>query len=347
MSDARLSYADAGVNIDEAQAALASVGDAIKATHGPAVLGGVGGFGGLFEASFSGMARPVLVSSIDGVGTKTKIAEMTGDWSGIGRDIVNHCINDILCQGARPLFFLDYFGCAHLDASVFNQVVGGAAAACGAAGCALIGGETAEMPGVYHDGEVDVVGSVVGVVDYERRLPKPMASAGDRLIGIASNGLHTNGYSLARKAIFDKGGLSVRDQLPGSEMTIGEALLLPHKCYFNSVYPLLQEFPSILAAAHITGGGLADNLPRVMTASNLTFKVNRRAWEPLPIFRLIQALGGVDDAEMYRAFNMGIGMVLVVQQEDASAVVDRLNATGEHAAEIGKLQPGPLEVEIV
>jgi phosphoribosylformylglycinamidine cyclo-ligase len=347
MSDARLSYADAGVNIDVAQAALSSVGDAIKATHGPAVLGGVGGFGGLFDANFEGMTRPVLVSSIDGVGTKTKVAEMTGDWSGIGRDIVNHCVNDILCQGARPLFFLDYFGCAWLDAGVFNQVVGGAAAACAEVGCALIGGETAEMPGVYHDGEIDLVGSVVGVVDFDRKLPKPMASAGDRLVGIASNGLHTNGYSLARKALLDVGGMSVRDALPGTEMTIGEALLLPHKCYFNSVHPLLQEFPSILAAAHITGGGLSDNLPRVLTASNLTFKINRRSWEPLPIFRMIQAMGRIEDAEMYRAFNMGIGMVLIVQQEDSAAVVERLNAAGEHAAEIGKLQPGPLEVEIV
>ncbi len=347
MSEDRLSYADAGVDIDVAQAALRGVGEAIKASHSDSVLGGVGGFGALFEPKFDGFQRPVLVSSIDGVGTKTKIAEMTGDWSGIGKDIVNHCVNDILCQGARPLFFLDYFGCSRLDSAIFEQVVGGAAAACREVGCALIGGETAEMPGVYHDGEIDIVGSIVGAVDYDHRLPRAGASAGDRLIGIASNGLHTNGYSLARKALFDKGGISVRDTLPGTEMTVGEALIQPHKCYFNSVWPLIQEYPSILAAAHITGGGLYDNLPRVLTASNLTFKINRRSWEPLPIFQLIQSLGGIDDNEMHRAFNMGIGMVLVVKQEDSHAIVERLNAAGEHTAEIGKLQSGPLEVQIV
>ncbi len=343
MSGDGLSYSSAGVDIDEAQSALRNVGDAIHATHNAHVRGGIGGFGGMFDARFGDMAEPVLVASIDGVGTKTKVAAMVGDYSGIGHDIVNHCVNDILCQGARPLFFLDYFGCSRLSPEHFNQVVGGAADACKEVGCALIGGETAEMPGVYHDDEIDVVGSITGIVDWGRKLPRPDISAGDRLIGIASNGLHTNGFSLARKAILEMGGLSVRDPLPGTEMSIGEALLLPHKCYFNSVYPILQERNTVLAVAHITGGGLIDNLPRVLP-NGMQAKISRLTWEPLPIFRLIQQLGNITDEEMHRSFNMGIGMVLVVQHDDAASVVEALRAAGEHAEVIGKIQPGQSEV---
>lgn len=246
MSD-QSAYSSAGVDIDSAQRALRSVKDAIVETHGENVLSGIGGFGGMFDASFGDMQRPVLVSSVDGVGTKTAVAMMTGDYSGIGKDIVNHCVNDILCQGAKPLFFLDYFGCSRLDATAFEQVVTSAAEACKDSGCALIGGETAEMPGVYHEDEIDVVGSVVGVVDYEKRLPRESSKAGDCLIGIASDGLHTNGFTLARRALFELAGLSVRDELPGTDTTIGEALLKPHRCYYKPLSGILNE----IGRAHV------------------------------------------------------------------------------------------------
>ncbi|RYG43723.1 phosphoribosylformylglycinamidine cyclo-ligase, partial [bacterium] len=240
MADHTLSYRDAGVDIDEAGRVLRSVSSDIRSTFTEGVVGGIGGFGGLFRASFPDMANPLLVSSIDGVGTKTKVAAMVGDFSGLGHDIVNHCANDILCQGARPLFFLDYFGCSRLGPQ-FEPVVRGMAQACQTLGCALIGGETAEMPGVYTEDEIDVVGSIVGVVDGDRKLPRGKASPGDSVIGIASNGLHTNGFTLARRALFEVGGLSVRDEVPGLGMTIGEALLVPHRCYVPAVLPLLED----------------------------------------------------------------------------------------------------------
>jgi phosphoribosylformylglycinamidine cyclo-ligase len=286
------------------------------------------------------------VSSIDGVGTKTKVAAMVGDHSGLGIDIVNHCVNDILCQGARPLFFLDYFGCSRLHGLQFEEILRGMASACLEVGAALIGGETAEMPGVYVEDEIDVVGSVIGVVDFEKKLPRGKMQPGDAVIGIASNGLHTNGYSLARRALFDVGGLSVRDELPGLGATIGEALLRPHKCYFNAVYPLIQENDGIFAVAHITGGGLYDNIPRVLP-SDVRVMIERRSWTPLPIFQLIQQTGSIPDSEMYRAFNMGIGMVLIVDRALAPGLVQRLNESGESAAMIGEVQSGANDVQIV
>jgi phosphoribosylformylglycinamidine cyclo-ligase len=338
-------YARAGVDIDEAQRALRTVRDAIVATQGPEVLGGLGGFGGLFEAQFPGMSRPVLVSSIDGVGTKTKVAAMAGDYSGIGHDIVNHCVNDVLCQGARPLFFLDYFGCSRLDASVFNQVVAGAAEACYKLGCALIGGETAEMPGVYFDGETDVVGCIVGVVDFERRLPRETAKAGDRVVGIASDGLHTNGFSLARRALFELGGLSVRDVVPGTAMTYGEALLKPHRCYYPALKDVLDA-PELSGLAHVTGGGLYDNLPRILP-TGIKAVIEKSTWTPPPIFQEIQRLGEVSELEMYRAFNMGVGMLAVVEKDAAEAFVRHLTDQGESAAVVGELQVGSQDVVIV
>ena len=341
------SYKSAGVDIEAAEVSLREVTSSIQATHSENVIGGIGGFGGLFAATFPGVSQPVLVSSIDGVGTKTKVAQMAGDYSGIGADIVNHCVNDILCQGAKPLFFLDYFGCSKLEPSVFELVVKSAASACAECGCALVGGETAEMPGVYHEGEVDIVGSIVGVVDLEKRLPRGTMKAGDRLIGLASNGLHTNGYSLARQALFEIGGLSVRDELPGEEgVTIGEALLRPHTNYFSAVFPLLDRFDGIYAMAHVTGGGIYGNLPRSLRV-DVQAKINRSNWTPLPIFKLIQEAGNISDTEMFRAFNMGIGMVLVVDGDQASAVADLLNESGVFAAEIGKLQSGARDVQIV
>ncbi|MCE9558868.1 MAG: phosphoribosylformylglycinamidine cyclo-ligase [Armatimonadetes bacterium] len=345
MSETPISYADSGVNIDEAARALRAVAPLISRTHDSRVLGGIGGFGGLFDGSFT-EDRPVLVSSIDGVGTKTKVAAMVGDYSNLGRDLVNHCINDILCQGAKPLFFMDYFGCSHLQGSVFEAVVGGAAEACFESGCALVGGETAEMPGVYHDDEIDIVGAIVGIVSQGMQLPKPGIEPNDAIIGIASSGLHTNGFSLARKVLFDIGGLSVRDEVPGLGTALGLELLRAHRCYFNSVYPLLQEVPEIMAIAHITGGGLYDNLPRVL-GQDVRATIDRRSWTPLPVFELIERVGNVAWPEMYRTFNMGIGMVLVVKRDVASAVVQRLSQAGEMASVIGEIERGPRDVQIV
>lgn len=345
--DSGQNYADAGVDIDEAQASLASIKDAVAETHNENVLGGLGSFGAMFNAQFPGVDHPILVTSIDGVGTKTIVAQMSGDYSGLGHDIVNHCVNDILCQGARPLFFLDYFGCSKLERSVFNEIVTGAANACREVGCALVGGETAEMPGVYHDHEVDIVGCIVGLVDDQHKLPKPPIVSGDRLIGLASNGLHTNGYSLARKIFFNDHGLSIKDPLPTDPTTtIGDALLRPHTCYFNAVHPLLSQNLGIKAVAHITGGGLYDNLPRVLPL-NVQAKINRRAWTPLPVFEALQSLGNIPEGEMYRAFNMGIGMILVVDSDTSEEVINAINEAGIPAAEIGKLQSGPLDVQIV
>lgn len=346
MPQETLTYRSAGVNIDEAQRALRSVIGHIQGTYTDRVISGVGGFGGLFRADFGEMAKPVLVSSIDGIGTKTKVAAMVGDYSGLGYDIVNHCVNDILCQGARPLFFLDYFGCSGLHGLIFEEVVKGMAGACREVGAALIGGETAEMPGVYHEDEVDIVGSVIGVVDLDKKLPRGKAQPGDAVIGIASNGLHTNGYTLARRSLLEVGGLSVRDEVPGLGMTIGEALLKPHKCYFNTVFPLIDELEGIFAAAHITGGGLYDNVPRVLP-SDLRVVIERRSWTPLPIFQLIQTTGNIPESEMYRAFNMGIGMVLLTDRMIAPAVIQRLNEAGESAAIIGEIQAGAHDVQIL
>jgi phosphoribosylformylglycinamidine cyclo-ligase len=345
MSD-QLTYASSGVNIDEAQRALRAVSGSIQSTHDNNVLGGIGGFGGLYKAAFTEFEKPVLVSSIDGVGTKTKVAAAMGDYSNLGFDIVNHCVNDILCQGARPLFFLDYFGCSRLSGLMFEEVLKGMSQACAEVGMPLIGGETAELPGVYVEDEIDLVGAIVGLVDQDKKLPRGKPNPGDAVIGIASNGLHTHGFSLARRALFEFGGFSVRDQVPGLGRTIGEELLRPHRGYFNAVYPLLQEMEGITAVAHITGGGLYDNVPRVIP-SDLRIIIERRSWTPLPIFQLIQEAGNIPDNEMYRTFNMGIGMVLVADRMLAPVIVQRLTDAGESAAIIGEVQEGAHDVQII
>lgn len=346
MADQSLTYRDAGVDIERAERALANVADLIRQTHDARVVGGIGGFGSLYSGQFQDLQSPLLVASIDGVGTKTKVAAMVGEYRSLGMDIVNHCVNDILCQGAKPLFFLDYFGCSRLDPKAFEEVLGGAVEACRENGCALIGGETAEMPHVYVDDEIDVVGAIVGVVDAEHRIPRGKMQPGDALVGLASNGLHTNGFSLARRALLEVGGLSVRDEVPGLGTSIGVELLRPHRSYLHAIYPLIQEVPDVLAVAHITGGGLFDNLPRVMP-SDVQAVIDRRSWTVPPIFRLIQETGGVPDAEMYRTFNMGVGMVVVCRREVAAAVVQRLGQAGEMAAVIGEIQRGPHDVQIV
>jgi phosphoribosylamine--glycine ligase/phosphoribosylaminoimidazole synthetase len=312
-SSAGSAYRAAGVDIDAGSRAVDLMRAAVRSTYGKEVLAGIGAFGGLYDAlALKNMAEPVLVASTDGVGTKVKLAAQAGRYPGIGQDIVNHCINDILVQGARPLFFLDYFAASRLTPEIVAEVVRGVAAACQAAGCALLGGETAEMPGVYLPDQFDVAGTIVGSVERSRILPRPNVQEGDVLLGLASSGPHTNGYSLIRK-VFD--GVALDTYFDEIGVPLAEALLAPHRSYFQSLWPLLQSSdPPIKALAHITGGGFVENIPRILPA-DLGAQVRLGSWPVPPLFHLIQQRGQVDPKEMYRVFNMGIGMVLVVSSE--------------------------------
>src|SRR2546430_9706700 len=290
-------YASAGVDVDLGNRLKRRIHSLVKRTQGPEVLGKIGGFGGLFRANFSEMRDPVLVASIDGVGTKLKIAFALNRHDSGGADLVNHCVNDIAVLGARPLFFLDYIGCEKLKPRVFDQLLRGFSRACRAANCALIGGETAQMPGMYGKGEYDLAGCIVGVVDHSKIIDGRKIRPGDVILGLGSNGLHTNGYSLARKILFEIMKLTPK--------SVGKELLRVHKNY----QPLLAKVPSgmINGLAHITGGGLIDNLPRVLP-KNCHAVIETRSWRVPRIFRMIQENGDVDPAEMYQVFNMGIGM---------------------------------------
>lgn len=343
MSDQGLSYQTAGVDIGESSRAIRAFKDAVRSTFTPSVLSDVGAFGGLFSANFPGMREPVLVSSIDGVGTKTKVAAMVGKFRGLGHDIVNHCVNDILVQGGRPLFFLDYIASSKISAEVVAEIVEGCAEACRAVDCALIGGETAEMPGVYADREIDLVGSIVGVVEKDFLLPRGDIGNGDLIVGIASDGLHTNGFSLARKALFEVGGRSPNDPMPGVQSSLADALLVPHRSYLAPLWPVLHRVKGL---AHITGGGFIENVPRILGAEARAV-IERNSWPVPELFRLIQSDGYISDEEMYTAFNMGIGMVAVTASEDAQAIVDHLIEAGERAWIIGEITKGARGANIV
>ncbi|MFC1729056.1 phosphoribosylformylglycinamidine cyclo-ligase [candidate division KSB1 bacterium] len=317
-----VSYKDAGVDIGEGDRAVDSIKEMVKRTFGPNVLTELGKFGGFYAPDLSDYDEPVLVSSVDGVGTKLKIAFMTGAHNTVGRCLVNHCVNDILCCGARPLFFLDYLAFGKLDSGMFIDIVSGFAGACEELGCALIGGETAEMPGFYHDGEYDISGTIVGIADRNKILDGSRISAGDVVIGLQSNGLHTNGYSLARKVFFDTAGYSVDSNLPGLEDTLGNELLRIHKCYFKEVYPLIQR-ELISGLAHITGGGILGNIGRLLPDS-LRVDIDWNAWEWLPVFKRIQEIGSVSDEEMKKVFNLGIGLVIIASNEKSREITDAL-----------------------
>lgn len=348
MPEERITYRDAGVDIDAANEAVLRMREHIRSTFTPGVLNDVGSFGGMFAlAGLAGMQNPVLVSSIDGVGTKLKVAIGVGKHDTIGADLVNHCVNDILVQGARPLFFLDYFATGKLQPNVVVDVVKGLSEGCRAAGCALIGGETAEMPGLYFEGDYDLAGCIVGIVDRDRVVTGGRIEPGDTLVGLASSGLHTNGYSLARRVLLDAGenSLSLYEHLPTLGRTLGEELLMPHRCYAPTVLPLLDEF-DIKGMAHITGGGFYDNIPRILPA-NCSATVERRTWPIPPIFSLIQERGNVPEPEMFRTFNMGIGLILVVSADQAPLLAHRLNAAGESAYILGNIHRGVREVDIV
>ena len=313
-----LSYADAGVNIPVWNKARKRIGKLVESTFNKNVVGKFGHFGGMFSlASLKGYKKPILVSSVDGVGTKLAIAAETGIHNTVGMDIVNHCINDILVQGAWPLFFLDYFAASRLQPEVVAEIVGGIAEACRQAGCVLIGGETAEMPGVYLEGEFDLAGTIVGCLEREHMLPTADIQPGDRLVGIRSNGPHTNGYSLLRK-IFDSTDLN--SPLPELGGSLADALLVPHRSYLGLLLPLIQATPSIIKGlAHITGGGFIENIPR-MLPEGMGACIHQGSWPVPALFRLAQQRGQVSDAEIYRIFNMGIGIVAVVSALDAPAL---------------------------
>lgn len=332
-------YAQAGVDIDAQDTALREVGRMVRGTFTPGVLSELGSFGGLFRPDIQGMTEPVLVSSADGVGTKLMVARMARDYSTVGYDLVNHCVNDILVQGAVPLFFLDYVGCGVLDPDAVVQLVSGVTRACRENGCALLGGETAEMPGFYDDGDYELVGFIVGMADRSRLIDGSRVEAGDVLLGLPSAGLHTNGYSLARRVFFDVLGLGLDDPIPGDSRTVGQHLLDPHLSYLPPLKPLLQH-SGLHALAHITGGGLTDNVPRVLP-EGLQARIDTAAWEVPAVFRAIGEHGKVGTAEMYRVFNMGIGMVVIAGAEEAGEIQGQLDtALAGGVVVLGEIEEG-------
>jgi len=328
-------YAASGVNIDAGNRAVELIRAAVQSTHGPEVVGSLGQFGGLFDASaLKNLANPVLVASTDGVGTKLKVAAQTGQYESVGHDLVNHCVNDILVQGGHPLFLLDYVATSRLEPEMATAVVRGIAAACRAAGCALLGGEMAELPGVYAPGEFDVVGTVVGLVDRDEILPRGDIQAGDVLIGLPSSGPHTNGYSLIRR-VFE--GVPLDTLFPELGTSLADALMAPHRSYLYLLESTLDRHPSpVKALAHITGGSFIDNVPRVLP-QGLDAVIRLDSWPVPSLFHLIQERGGVSTEEMYRVFNMGVGMLAIVAPEEVRITQEAL---GEESWVVGELVEG-------
>ena len=328
-----LSYRDAGVNIDAADEALDRVKESIRRTFDKNVLVDIGSFGAMYNFDAGAMKQPVLVSSVDGVGTKLKLAFMTGKHDTVGIDLVAHCVNDILVQGARPLFFLDYLAAGTLDPDVIEAVINGIATGCRYAGCSLIGGETAEMPGMYTEGEYDLAGTVVGVVDREKIVDGSRIEAGDVIIGLPSSGLHTNGYSLARKICFEVGGLSLDEAMPGGDRSVAETLMEPHRSY-STVIQIISRIVDVKGMVHVTGGGITDNLPRVLP-EGLGASVDQGSWTAPPLFRYLHETGNVPEKEMLRTFNCGIGYLLIVSAEQEEKAMDGLLQTTKAPVRIG------------
>ena len=332
-------YSAAGVDVDLGNQVKSGIGKIVAGTRRPEVLSAIGGFGGLFSAKFKGIKDPVLVSSIDGVGTKLKVAEMADRHDTIGEDLVNHCVNDIAVTGAEPLFFLDYIGTAKLDPSRFAAILTGIARGCKKAGAALIGGETAQMPGLYHGKDYDLVGTIVGIVDRKKILDGKSIKAGDVLIGLPSSGLHTNGYSLARNILFETLGLTLKSKIPGEKKPLGELLLAVHVNYLPLIRKVRAKF-KVKGLAHITGGGLLDNLPRILP-KGVDARINIESWPIPPLFQYLVNAGDIVGSEPYQVFNMGIGMVIVVSKADAPKV---LKLTKGY--EIGRIIKGKGEVQL-
>jgi len=335
-----MKYEDAGVNIPKADSFIEKIKPLAQATLTDFVLEGIGPFASLVE--LKGYKNPVLVSGTDGVGTKLKIAFMMNKHDTVGIDLVAMCVNDVITTGAKPLFFLDYFACGKLDETVGVDVIKGIAQGCTMANCALVGGETAEMPSFYPEGEYDLAGFCVGVAEKDELLNPETVSVGDAVIGLASSGLHSNGYSLVRKIFFEQHHFNVNDKLPELGRTLGEELLTPTLIYVRA-FEQLQGLP-VKAAAHITGGGLLENVPRVLPEGTAV-KLYGDAWVVPPIFKLVQQLGNVDTMEMYRTFNMGIGMVLIVPEQRANDCINKINSSGDFNAQIiGEVVPGERQV---
>lgn len=332
-----MDYRGAGVDLDKAERAREGIRALLEATRDRWTLSELGSFGGLYQVP-DDVDAPVLVSSADGVGTKLKVAFRTGVHHTVGQDLVNHCVNDVLVQGARPLFFLDYLATGALEEGVVEEVVRGIATACGENGCALLGGETAQMPGFYDEGEYDLAGFIVGLVSRHRILDGGRVEEGDVLVGLPSSGLHTNGYTLARRILFERAGLDVDDLLPGGSESVGEALLRVHRSYL----PVLADelgADSLRALAHITGGGIPGNLPRALP-DGLGARVDTGTWDVPALFTALQELGAVAEGEMYRVFNMGVGMILVVGREGVDGLLERLTRRGEAPWVMGEVASG-------
>lgn len=337
-------YSDAGVNIDAANRATARIRELAQKTFNERTLSDIGSFGGMFDGAFPQLRQPVLVASADGVGTKLRIAFLTGVHNTVGRDLVNHCVNDILVQGARPLFFLDYIATGKLSPETVASIVEGITNGCRENGCVLLGGETAEMPGFYSDGEYDIAGFIVGVVDREKVIDGRRIEPGDMLLALPSVGLHTNGYSFARKLLLETAGHKVDARIEELGQTVGKALLQPHLSYLAALGDLLDT-GMIKGLAHITGGGLLDNIPRILPEGTAV-EIEKGSWPVLPIFDLMQRIGSVSETEMYRSFNMGVGMVVVSSADDVPRVLSHFNERAEKCYEIGRVVAGNREVSL-
>ena len=335
MSEERITYKDSGVDIDAGNTFVKMIKPLVKATSRPEVMADIGGFGGLFSLNAAKYKNPVLVSGTDGVGTKLKLAFMADRHDTVGIDLVAMCVNDIIVQGAEPLFFLDYLATGKLDPAKAADIVKGISAGCVQAGCALIGGETAEMPGFYADGEYDIAGFTVGVVDRDNLIDGSSITVGNTLIGLASSGLHSNGYSLARKVIFEKMGLRIDSVLPGTGLSVADELLRPTRIYVKSILNLLRDF-TINGIAHITGGGLLENIPRVLP-QGCKAVIRKESWPVPPIFDILKDAGNIEENEMFRTLNCGIGMVLVVPEEQTDDILIRLSGLQESAFILGDI----------
>jgi len=340
----KITYADAGVNVAEGQRTVELMKKAVAGTFTPGVLEGIGSFGALFRPDLTGMKEPVLVSGTDGVGTKLKLAFLMDRHDTIGQDCVAMCVNDILCHGATPLFFLDYLATGKLEGEKAAEVVRGVAEGCREAGCALVGGETAEMPGFYSDGEYDLAGFALGIVDRENMITGADIQPGDLLVGLASSGIHSNGFSLVRRLLLEEKQYSLDETLVGFDQPLGHVLLTPTKIYVKPVLSLLENH-QVKGLAHITGGGFYENIPR-MLPENCQADINLGSWAVPPIFNVLQEAGGLEEEDLFGTFNMGIGMVMAVAASEVSGVMDRLAKQGQQAWVIGKVTQGTRQVNL-
>jgi phosphoribosylformylglycinamidine cyclo-ligase len=342
----RITYASAGVNINSGNESVRRMKGYVRSTFNSNVLGDLGSFGGLFKFNAKGYKDPILVSSADGVGTKIMIAAEAKVYHTVGQDLVNHCVNDILVQGAKPLFFLDYFSTGVLEPKIVSEVVRGLSIACKQQDCVLIGGETAEMPGLYKKGDFDLAGTIVGAVERKDLITGETVKPGDVILGLRSSGLHTNGYSLARKVLFGHAKLPLKKKMAELDgRTLAEALLAPHRCYANLMLPLMKQV-KIRALCHLTGGGFYDNIPRVLP-KDCQAVIHKAGWEVPALFKLITTLGNVPTRDAYRTLNMGIGMIVIVRADEAPAAIKGLQKMGEEALVLGRVQRGNREAVLV